>query len=93
MDQHKTRENMSISLKLKRVTKQDDGSYVVSLIATRDGTDDIVGTKPFQVSSPNELKAKAKPLFEALVKVENDRLAMEAIAQGVIDEIMAEVIQ
>ena len=66
---------------------------MVSLFAIRDGTDDVVGTKPFEVNSAAELKAKAKPLFEALVQVEKDRLAMETIAQGVIDEIMAEVIQ
>jgi hypothetical protein len=84
---------MAISLYLKRITKQDDGSYVVSLFATRDGTDDIVGGKPFQVTSANELKEKAKPLFEALVQVEKDRLVMENVAQGVIDEIMVEVEQ
>ena len=84
---------MSISLKLKRVTKQDDSTYVVSLFATRDGTDDVVGTKSFTVSSASELKNKAKSVFESVVRVETDRLLMEAIAQGVIDEIMAEVIQ
>ena len=89
---------MTTTLVLKRVTEEitDDSSsdvYTVSVIAIRDGTEDVIGRKTFQVISAADLKNKVKPLFESIVAVEKRNEAMAAIAQGVLDEIMSEVNQ
>jgi hypothetical protein len=84
---------MPLTLHIKRISQQDDGSFTIKLSATNDETGREIGVKTFQVRTRTELKAKAKPLFASLVRIENKRLELEAIAQGVIDEIMAEVTQ
>ena len=84
---------MSITLQIEHITQQDDGSFTIKLSVVMDETNKEIAAKTFQVRTKAELKTKAKSLFESLVRIENKRSELEAIAQGVINEIMAEVTQ
>jgi hypothetical protein len=83
---------MALTIELGQCTKEKDGTYSVYLKAVRD-TGDILADKSFNVSSAAQLKAIVKPIFEQLVEAEQNKETVRAIAQNVIDEIMAEVIQ
>lgn len=84
---------MALTIELQQVIKNDDGIFSVYLRVVRaDGT--MVGKpRELQAESADQLKVIVTSIFKKLVKTEKNREAIRAIAQGVIDEIMAEVTQ
>jgi len=84
---------MAITIQLQQVTEEPDGAYTVTINAIRDNGDFVIKGKTFQCRSAAELKNKIKPKFEQLIAVEQKKELIRGIAQGVIDEILNEVIQ
>ena len=84
---------MAITIQLQQVTEEPDGAYTVTINAFRDNGDLVISGKTFQCRTADELKAQIKPKFEQLIAVEQKKELIRGIAQGVIDEILNEVIQ
>ena len=84
---------MAITLQLQQVTEEKDGTYTVTLNAVRDNGDILISGKTFQCNNAAELKAAIKPQFEKLILIEQKKEQIRAIAQGVLDEIISEVVQ
>jgi hypothetical protein len=84
---------MAITLELQQVLEEEDGSYTVTLNAKRDNGDVLISGKTFSCTNAAELKAAIKPKFERLIAIEQKKEQIRVIAQGVLDEIISEVIQ
>jgi hypothetical protein len=84
---------MAITIELQQVTEEETGTYTVTVNAVRDNGDVLISGKVFQCTSAAELKGKIKPAFEKLILREKRKNNIRTLAQGVIDEIMGEVIQ
>ena len=84
---------MAITIQLQQVTEESDGAYTVTINAYRDNGDLVISGKTFQCRTAAELKDQIKPKFEQLIAVEQKKELIRGIAQGVIDEILEEVIQ
>ena len=84
---------MPITIQLQQVTEESDGLYNVTVNAFRDNGDLVISGKTFQCRTAAELKDKIKPKFEQLIAVEKKKELIRSLAQGVIDEILEEVIQ
>jgi len=84
---------MAILLKLQQVVEEEGGKFSVYVQAVREGNNELIKKKCFQVSDGAELKALVKPLFESLVNSEKQKDQKLVIAQGILDEIMEEVSQ
>lgn len=84
---------MAITIQLQQVTEEDDGVYTVTVNALRDNGDVLISGKTFQCKTAAELKDKIKPKFEKLIAIEQKKDLIRSLAQGVIDEILEEVIQ
>jgi hypothetical protein len=84
---------MAITIKLKQVVENDNGSYTVYVQGLRDDGKAITKTRDYDCVSAVELKALLKPLFENLVAQEKRKETIRGIAQGVLDEIILEVEQ
>ena len=84
---------MAITIQLQQVIEEENGVYTVIVNALRDNGDVLISGKTFQCRTAAELKAKIKPKFEKLIAVEQKKDLIRRLAQGVIDEILGEVIQ
>jgi len=84
---------MAITLQLQQVSAEENGVYTVTVNALRDNGDVLISGKTFQCKTAAELKDKIKPKFEQLIAVEQKKELIRSLAQGVIDEILEEVIQ
>lgn len=84
---------MAITIQLQQVTEEDDDVYTVTVNALRDNRDVLISGKTFQCKTAAELKDKIKPKFEKLIAIEQKKDLIRSLAQGVIDEILEEVIQ
>jgi len=84
---------MAITLQLQQVSAEENGVYTVTVNALRDNGDVLISGKTFQCKTAAELKDKIKPKFEKLIAIEQKKDLIRSLAQGVIDEILEEVIQ
>jgi hypothetical protein len=84
---------MAITIQLQQVTEENDGVYTVTVNALRDNGDVLISGKTFQCRTAAELKDKIKPKFKKLIAIEQKKELIRSLAQGVIDEILNEVIQ
>jgi len=84
---------MAITLQLQQVSAEENGVYTVTVNALRDNGDVLISGKTFQCKTAAELKDKIKPKFEKLIAIEQKKELIRSLAQGVIDEILEEVIQ
>lgn len=84
---------MAITIELQQVVEEDDGTYTVIVDAKREDGSLIINGKSFSCKTAAELKAKIKPKFEMLIAIEKKKEQIRALAQGVIDEILQEVVQ
>jgi len=84
---------MAITIVLQQVMEEQDGVYTVVINALRDNGDVVISGKTFQCRTAAELKDKIKPKFEKLIATEQKKEMVRNLAQGVIDEILEEVIQ
>jgi len=84
---------MALTIELIQARKTNEGTYSIHLRVVRDDGSVVGGPKEYQVTSSAQFKATIKPVFIALVAEEQNKNQIASIAQGVIDEIMTEVIQ
>jgi len=84
---------MAITIQLQQVAEEEDGIYTVTINALRDNGDVVISGKTFQCRTAAELKDKIKPKFEKLIAAEQKKELIRSLAQGVIDEILNEVVQ
>jgi len=84
---------MAITIQLQQVTEEEDGAYTITINAIRDNGDLVISGKTFQCRTAAELKNQIKPKFEKLIAIEQKKELIRSLAQGVIDEILEEVIQ
>lgn len=84
---------MAITIEIQQVVEEKDGRYTVYVNAIRGDGTVIIRGKTFQCINAEGLKADIKPKFEQLIRMEERKEQIRVLAQGVIDEIMSEVVQ